>query len=296
LIATAAVFQLAPALAGRSKSGQHYLAYQLFRRPNHEWTFYPATVPQAMGLLVVLTAIAGLYLLRRESSWREILLVAWIVVPALFFQLYPVKGFQYLLPTAPAVALLAGRTFGRWSPRGRLRLFRRRVGLQLLMPAAATIVAGSLALSSWHRIQPSSSGVFLAGSGGIPGGRELGAWIRQNVPEGAELLAIGPSMANIVQFYGHRRTYGLSVGTNPLRRNPAYDPLRNPDLAIRTNEVQYLVWDAFSAARSPFFANKLLTYKRRYHGRTLHVESIALKTRGGATARKPLIVVYSVRP
>ncbi len=294
LAAVAAIFPLTPAFAGNSKAGQHYLAYQLFRRPNHGWTFYIATVPVAMGLLVVLAAVAGLFLLRRESSGRETLLLAWIVVPALFFQLYPVKGFQYLLPTAPAVALLAGRTLGRWSPPR--QLFGRASALRWLVPAATALVALSLAVSSWHRLQPSSSGVFLAGSGGIPGGRELGRWIRANVPEGAQLLAIGPSMANIVEFYGHRRAYGLSVGTNPLRRNPAYDPLTNPDLAIRTNDVQYLVWDAFSSARTPFFSNKLLAYKRRYHGRTVRVESIALKTRQGALVRRPLIVVYAVRP
>jgi hypothetical protein len=98
-------------------------------------------------------------------------------------------------------------------------------------------------------------------------------------------------MANIVQFYGHRRAWGLSVGPNPLRRNPAYDPLPNPDLAIRNNAVQYLVWDAFSAARTPFFTAKLLKYSKRYHGRVLHTESVT--TADGV--RKPLIVLYGVR-
>jgi hypothetical protein len=103
-------------------------------------------------------------------------------------------------------------------------------------------------------------------------------------------------MANIVQFYGHRRAYGLSVGTNPLRRNPAYDPLPNPDLSIRANDVQYLVWDAFSASRSAFFSNKLLDYVRRYNGRAVRTESLLVKTDSGQRVRKPLIVVYSVRP
>lgn len=296
-IAVIAVYPLALRLAGHSQAGQHYLAYQLFRRPNHEWSFYPTAVPVAMGLLVVCAAVAGLWLLRGEVSWRETLLLSWIAVPALFFQLYPVKGFQYLLPTAAAVALLAGRTLARWRPPSiRLPMLRQTLSGAWIATLLVAVVAASLAVPSWARIQPSSSQTFLAGSGGLPGGREVGRWIRGQVPEGAELLAIGPSMANVIQFYGHRRTYGLSVGTNPLRRNPAYDPLANPDLAIRTNDVQYLVWDAYSAARTPFFSNKLLGYVRRYNGRIVRLQSTQVKSSAGHTVRKPLIVVYAVRP
>jgi hypothetical protein len=296
MVAAMAAHPLSLNLAGHSKSGGAYLAYQLFRRPNHEWTFYPTEVPVAMGLLVVAAAILGLWLLRRHSSWRETLLLSWVAVPALFFQLYPVKGFQYLLPTAPAVAILAARMLGVWSPKRDLLLLGRRLPGGWLGPLAAGVIAISLAIPTWQRIQPAASSTFLAGSGGVPGGREMGRWIRGNVPEGAQFLTVGPSMANIIQFYGQRRAYGLSVGTNPLRRNPAYDPLPNPDYSIRTNDVQYVVWDAFSSARTTFFSNKLLSYVRRYNGRAVHTESIEVTTPKGAKVRKPVIVVYAVRP
>jgi hypothetical protein len=294
MVAAMAAYPLSLQLAGHSRSGHAYLAYQLFRRPNHDWTFYAANVPKAMGFLVVALAVAGLVLYRKRISWRETLLVSWILVPALFFQLYPVKGFQYLLPTAPAVALLAARTLAFWSPA--LELRGRRV--PTLAPAllATFLVAVSLAIPSWERTQVAPSATFLAGSGGVPGGREMGRWIRSHVPEGATFLTIGPSMANIVQFYGHRRAYGLSVGTNPLRRNPAYDPLPNPDFSIRSNDVQYIVWDAFSAHRTSFFTNKLLGYVRRYNGRAVHTQSIEVATRAGNPVHKPVMVVYAVRP
>jgi hypothetical protein len=110
------------------------------------------------------------------------------------------------------------------------------------------------------------------------------------------MLAIGPSMANIIQFYGHRKTFGLSVSPNPLRRNPVYEPIENPDLEIRHNDLQYLVWDSYSASRSSFFGDKILRYADRYNGRVVHAETVLVKTRDGRQVRKPVIVIYAVRP
>ena len=135
---------------------------------------------------------------------------------------------------------------------------------------------------------------MVSGSGGVPGGRELGRWVQGNVPDGATFLAIGPSMANIVQFYGHRRAYGLSVSSNPLHRNPAYEPLPNADHAIRQGDVQYVVWDAYSASRTRFFSRRLLTLQSRYHGRALFTFTVP----GGKDGRDevPVIIVYAIRP
>jgi hypothetical protein len=103
-------------------------------------------------------------------------------------------------------------------------------------------------------------------------------------------------MANIIEFYGRRRAYGLSVSTNPLNRNPTYVPLVNPDLALRRNTVQYLVWDSFSAARSPFFSAGLMRYVERYHGRVIHTESVPVRGADGKPVTKPVIIIYEVRP
>jgi hypothetical protein len=289
-----APFPISMAMAGRSQTGGQYLAWQLFRRPNHDFGFYLQVVPQAMGYLVVLAALLGLFLLRRERSWRERLLLAWITVPVFFFQLWPVKGFQYLLPIAPAVAVLAARTLARWRPEAPTLDGARSQGWKVA--AAGCIVATTLLAATWSRIEPSQAGTFLAGSGGVPGGREAGTWIQANVPVGARFMTVGPSMANLVQYYGNRKAFGLSVSPNPLRRNPAYEPVPNPDFQIRQNEIQYLVWDSFSAARSPFFSEKLLRYADRYNGRVVHVETIPVTTASGSTADKPVIVVYQVRP
>jgi dolichyl-phosphate-mannose-protein mannosyltransferase len=281
-----APFPLSLMGAGRTGTGESYLTWQLFRRPNHDWLFYPATVPEAIGPLVVLAAAVGLWLLRREGSWRETLLVAWIAVPVAFFSLWPVKGFQYLLPIAPPLALLAGRALSRLpAPAGR--------GARAL---GVAIVALSLLVPTWSRVQGARPETFLAGSGGVPGGREAGEWIDEHVPAGATFMTIGPSMANLVRYYGRREAYGLSVSPNPLNRNPSYEPLINPDRAIRDGNVQYVVWDTFSAARSAGFSERLLAYVDRYDGRVVHTEVLPARTALGERAVRPAIVVFQVRP
>lgn len=297
MIAIMAPFPLSVSLAGGGGGGktQQYLVWQLFRRPNHTWDFYPTVVPPAVGLGVIVAAAVGFWLLRAETGWRERLLVLWILVPVVFFQLWPTKGFQYLLPIAPPLALLAARTLTRWPGRP-LRLFGLRLPPPLFTLLGVALVGVPLLFSSWARVVPTQSDTFLAGSGGIPGGREAGRWVAAHVPDNATFMTIGPSMANIIKFYGHQRAFGLSVSSNPLHRNPSYEPIENPDFQIRLGELQYLVWDSFSAGRSSFFSEKLLYYVQKYNGRAIHTQTVSVTTAGGETVEKPVIVIYEVHP
>lgn len=293
---TIATFPISVYFSGRSDKAQSYVVWQIFRRPNHTWSFYPEVVPPAVGWLVLLAAVAGLLLLRRQHGWKERLLICWVLVPVTAFELWPVKGFQYLLPAAPAVAVLAGRTLALWRPLDDPRARRLQTAMPAVQAGMVAVVAVSLLIPSWHRIQPPTSATFLAGSGGLPGGRETGAWIRDNVPQDALFLTVGPSMANVIQFYGHRKAYGLSVSPNPLHRNPSYEAINNPDNKIRNSELQYLVYDSFSAARSPFFGQKLLKYAETYNGRIVYQVMTNAVAEDGSVVQVPLIVIYEVRP
>jgi len=295
-----APFPVSLYLAGGQHSGQNYLIWQLFRRPNHPWPFYLTTVPPAIGVWLIVAAIIGLFLLYRERSWREKLLLAWIIVPITFFQIWPVKGFQYLLPIAPPLAVLAGRALGKLAihpPVGWMATISAKIPV---IPVIAWLaIAGitvSIGLTSWQEIQPAISSQFLAGTGGVPGGREVGTWIQNNVPQSATFMTIGPSMANIVEFYGHRFAYGLAVSPNPLHRNPSYTPIINPDVDIRRSDLQYLVWDSFSGDRTPFFTDKLLSYVKKYNGRAVHTETITVNDAQGKPVVQPVIIIYEVHP
>lgn len=327
-VCVVAAFPLALVLAGGGggTTAQQYLIWQLFRRPNHDESFYLQTVPTVVGPLIIVAAILGLWTFRRRIDWRERLLLAWIVVVVIFFELWPVKGFQYLLPAAPPLAVLAARgvvgvsrwhlptwigdvrggfarRISRYGPGVRAMLAWNSLGERLQVPTVrfsptarlfvlTTLVGVAMFAATWPRIQPANPSQMLAGAGGVPGGREAGTWVRDNTPVGAQLMTIGPSMANIIQFYGNRKAYGLSVSPNPLKRNPSYDALSNPDLQVRSNQLQYVVWDAYSAARSGYFEAKLMDYVKRYHGRVVHTETLPNPNGGPDPAA---VIVYEVR-
>jgi 4-amino-4-deoxy-L-arabinose transferase-like glycosyltransferase len=284
------MFPLSITLAGRSDTAKSYLVWQLLRPSNHEWSFFLKVVPPAIGWGVLIAALVGFITLRFERTWRETLLLSWIVVPLIVFQVWPVKGFQYLLPLAPAIAVLAARTLVRWRPS------RPWLPAGALNVAAALMICLLLARDSYALAANRHATSRMAGAGGIPGVRETGAWIDANVPENAVLVAVGPSMANLIQFYGHRKAYGLSVSTNPLNRNPSYEPLLNPDAQLRYGNVQYLVFDTFSAARSPFFTASLMKYIEKYDAREVFSYALPAENAPPGSLPTKIIIVYEVSP
>jgi hypothetical protein len=285
-------FPMSLLLGGGAATGKGYLVWQLFREPNHSWQFYFVEVPLAVGPLVLFAAALWLRQIRSTWSWRETLLVSWILAPLLFFQLWPVKGYQYLLPIVAPLAVLAAAFLVAVldRARGMTRWTRGRSW------AAIAVVVVTLAATSLSLVGQESAGELLAGTGGVPGGREAGTWIDANTPEGSVFMTVGPSMANLIKFYGRRDAYGLSVSPNPLHRNPSYQPLHNPDLQLRNNELQYIVWDAYSAARSSFFSDRLLRYVDLYNGNVVFSYTVPVATAGESEASKAVIVIYEVRP
>jgi hypothetical protein len=99
-------------------------------------------------------------------------------------------------------------------------------------------------------------------------------------------------MANLIEYYSGHRSAGLSVSPNPAHRNPSYTAISNPSNALRSGTYQYVVWDAYSAQRSPTFAKKALALVHRFDGRVVHVEQATFKSKRA----EPVIVIYQVSP
>ena len=322
-LVTISPFPLSLLLGGGTKVAQQFLVWQVFRRPNHDASFYLTSIQSVgMPLLVLAGLGAAVAIWRRRPV--DVLMVLTIVVIGGFYELWPVKGFQYLLPLIAPVGVLAAEgslavgkvvsrvLAGRGESRLRWREAEATVALVVLVtflvasvipalsahqPVTITAAAASGASASAAVADASdetvSSSTFLAGSGGLEGGRPAGQWIGAHTLPGSRFLTIGPSFANVIAFYGLRHARGLSVSANPLRRNPTYDPTDNPDLLIRTGAVQYIVFDAFSANRSPVFAKKLLSLVKKYNGVKVYSGYAETASAGGA-GRKPVVVVYEV--
>ena len=56
--------------------------------------------------------------------------------------------------------------------------------------------------------------------------------------------------------------------------------------ALVSGDIQYVIWDTFSASRAPGFSDRLLGYAERYDARAVHVETLPIATADGRTARK----------
>jgi 4-amino-4-deoxy-L-arabinose transferase-like glycosyltransferase len=306
---TVAPFPLALLLGGGNRVVGQYAAWQVLRRPNHTPDFYLHVIPD-LGLPMVILAVVGIFFVLRKRRPEDLLLLCFMAVTFGFFQLWPVKGYQYLVVLVMPTAVLAAdgllelasqlsRLPKSWRPP---TLVRARTALV----AASVVVLGAtlVAAAGVPRVVDATSDeqtsvapqTFLAGTGGLEAGRPAGLWVRSHTPPGSRFLTIGPSFANVIQFYGQRVAQALSVSPNPLHRNPAYEPVGNPDLEIRSGRFQYLVYDAYSASRSPYFASELEKYVRKHDGTPIYTGRVSIRQRDGTVVEVPTVVIYEVHP
>ena len=221
------------------------------------------------------------------TSWRETLLVSWIVVPVVFFELWPVKGFQYLLPIAPAVALLGARAVVRLPgappsraarERGRPRWPRHR----FVVASGRRPDRGVPGVPSWARIEPvERRPPSSRDRAACPAAARPGLDRAARPPWGARCSRSAPRWPTSSQYYGHRKVYGLSVSPNPLHRNPVYEPREqprpaDPDQRAAVRRLGRLLGQAGHRSSR----DRLLRYAERYHGRVVHQETVSAKTAG----------------
>jgi hypothetical protein len=247
-----------------------YIIYQLFRPPNHPAWYFPVVFWIFITPVATAAVAYGVILACIRRTRADKLLLSWLAVFGAFFQFWPTKLLPYAIILVPAMVILGARglveLYGwirdRWSN---------------VVAAAATVVMAIAVLApmvgpAWRAgdvIRDSSFSGPLTTDVEVQdfaGGRETGTWFAEHTPSNAVALTMGPSLGNLVSFYGDRDFFALSVSSDPKLRNPAYRPIPNPDLDIRQLEVQYAVWDAYTADRSPWYANRLMNYVRKYSG------------------------------
>src|SRR3954447_2083210 len=248
-----------------------YIIYQLFRPPNHPVWYFPVVFWIFITPVATAAIAYGVILACIRRTRADKLLLSWLAVFGAFFQFWPTKLLPYAIILVPAMAILGAR--------GLVELFlwaRARWSIAVAAAAAfvmALAVFGPMVGPAWRAgdvIRDSSFSGPLTTDVEVQdfaGGRETGQWFATHTPSNAVALTMGPSLGNLVSFYGDRDFFALSVSTDPKLRNPAYRPIPNPDFDIRQLEVQYAVWDAYTADRSQWYADRLMNYVRKYSGK-----------------------------
>jgi Dolichyl-phosphate-mannose-protein mannosyltransferase len=251
-----------------------YVYYQFSRPANHDWWYFGAVLLFFVGVPALIFAISGLVVMGMRRGFADRVMLAWLIPLGVFFQFWPTKLFPYIVVLAPVGAIAIARsviTLAPWASQTLDLRFGRRVSAAMVVTVLTLALSTVLAISAATDVSngaerttgPFSTDIELQD---FAGGREAAQWIGRHTPPGSVFMTIGPSIGNIISFYGDRDWYALSVSANPKLRNPAYRPIPNPDLMIRDTRVQYAVWDAYSADRSAFYNARLMRYVRRFDG------------------------------
>jgi hypothetical protein len=274
---TALVLMLVPLLpfistrfffSGSSSGG--YIVYQLFREPNHPAWYFPVVFWIFITPVATLAIAYGVFIAAARRTRGDKLLLSWLIVFGAFFQFWPTKLLPYAIVLVPAMALLGARGVADAARRLRAHHSMRitaaataAVALAVLVPMLGPAWRAGDVIRDSSFSGPLTTDVEVQD---FAGGREVGTWFAQHTPTNTTVLTMGPSVGNLVSFYGDRDFYALSVSQDPKLRNPAYRPIQNPDSEIRQMHVQYAIWDAYTADRAPFYSQRLMNYVQKYSG------------------------------
>jgi hypothetical protein len=220
------------------------------------WYYYVDKLISFEGVVTPLIWLIGIGLALRRWSTGDRLLIFWVLVAGIFFQLYPLKAFNYVLPLIPALSVLAGRAvhdvalaFVDWSRRP--RRFGERLGLSV--GRTATVLAGCAIFAA-----TASPVIASVKSDSYYGLREAAYWLKKNTAKDAGVMTLSKGSAQYaISFYAHRDAYPFGrfrlativPGGKVLNPSPAADggPSTDwsshwPPILIKDRRVSYLVY------------------------------------------------------
>lgn len=179
-------------LASNSREFGDFLSRSSRRVSHVPWTYYPTVLLGREGAVVVLLWTAGIVTAVVRRSRADLIPGLWLLVFVGFYLLYPLKAFNYLLPSVPAWCLLAGRALDRLP---RPSLSWARVAAWAI--AAVVLVAGVIPYQ-WRALHDDS----------YAGLEEAARWLADNSPAGAGVMTLSHGSAQYVfSFYAQRDAY-----------------------------------------------------------------------------------------
>jgi hypothetical protein len=170
-----------------------FLSTSIRRASAVPWYYYGKVLLAHDGPLVLALYVIGIAFAIGRRSRGDLLPLLWLLAVVVFYQIYPLKAFNYLLPALPALCILAGRALDalvQWSRPGALRV----------------LAAGVLSLAAVGAAAPYLRQAWLDDS--YVGLKDAAAWIEASTPPGAGVITISRGSAQYVfAFYAHRDAY-----------------------------------------------------------------------------------------
>src|SRR5207247_4604467 len=171
----------------------NFLSTSVRRASAVPWYYYGKVLLSHEGPLILALNVVGIAFAVGRRSRADVLPLLWLLTVVVFYQIFPLKAFNYLLPALPALSILAGRALDalvQWCRPGALRW---------LAAAALSIVAVGAAAPYLRDVWRDDSYVGL---------KEAAAWIATPTPPGWGVLTISRGSAQYVfAFYAHRASY-----------------------------------------------------------------------------------------
>jgi Dolichyl-phosphate-mannose-protein mannosyltransferase len=192
-VSLAALTPMLVQLATRWTLYTSFLSTSVRRASAVPWDYYGKVVLAHDGPIFLGLYIIGVAFAIGRRSRGDLLPLLWLLAVVVFYQIYPLKAFNYLLPALPALAILAGRALDalvQWWRPGVLRL---------LSAGALCVVAVGAAAPYLRDVSRDDSYVGL---------KEAAAWLARSTPPGAGVITISRGSAQYAfAFYAHRDSY-----------------------------------------------------------------------------------------
>lgn len=195
IAAAALLVFLSPVLLDLASNGREFGDFlsRSSRRVSHvPWTYYPTVLLGREGIVVVLLWAAGVVLAVVRRSRADLLPGLWLLGFVGFYQLYPLKAFNYLLPSVPALCLLAARAVEKLPRPSALGPRVAAVG------ALVVVFVAGVVPQQWRALHDDS----------FAGLEESARWLADNSPADAGVMTLSHGSAQYVfSFYARRDAY-----------------------------------------------------------------------------------------
>jgi 4-amino-4-deoxy-L-arabinose transferase-like glycosyltransferase len=272
---------------------------------NVPFSFYVDKLSDYGSIFFIVSTIVGIIISLILRTKGDLQCLIWLALVSIFFQLQPIKGWNYILPLVPATCILSGRAFvyliAFLKP-----LVSRKANLKLVYTPKVLVGLLSVILiliASYSQIL--NSNYVIAHMRPTAGLREAAYWLKDNASPGDGVMTISHGSAQyIFSLYGNIDSYPfgsfelhtIMPGGSIISGPPPPDPL------IQNGTVKYLVYytKTTDEGDDPFHMNKtavqakFLELVQKYQGHTRYVFYDEFTGFDGKKIREPRVWIFEV--